>query len=134
MSSSTSSSSTLASTSLGSGPWSPSSRLRCLSFASFDIESASRRVGRRRYGSIDDPPKFEQRRPIDPRIGHDPHLPSRWIRHPSRQESQRPITLLHDIGTLASEAVGADNAQTLAMPRMEAIVNGDLKEMSMGSM
>lgn len=56
------------------------------------------------------------------------------FRHPCGQMSQRSVALRNNVRTLLPEAVCTPDTQPFTVPRMEAVVNRDLEEMSMGSM
>ena len=53
------------------------------------------------------------------------------LRHPSRQ---RPVSLRNDVCALATKTVCSDSAELFTMPRMKAIVRGDIKLTCMGIM
>jgi len=91
-------------------------------------------VSRRPYGSVRQTPKFDERRGCYPRLLQYAHLRGIGLRHPDRQVRQRSVSLRNNIRAFLSEAVRTPDAELLTVSRMEAIVDGDLKELRMGSM
>jgi hypothetical protein len=54
--------------------------------------------------------------------------------HPNRQVRERPILLLHDVGSFPAIAVLTNDQQPLAMTRVEPVVNRHLRMLCTGSM
>jgi len=89
---------------------------------------------RRRYGSVHEAPKLDERGGLDPRMFNHVHLRGIGFRHPDRQMCQRSIRLRNDIRALLPKAVRTPDAELLTVSRMEAIMDSDLKKVRMGSM
>jgi hypothetical protein len=54
--------------------------------------------------------------------------------HPNRQMRERPILLLHNVGSFPAITVLANDQHLLAMTRVEPIVNRHLRTLCTGSM
>ena len=62
------------------------------------------------------------------------HLRGIGLRHPDRQERQRPILLRNNIRAFLPKTVRTPNAELRTVSWMEAIMDRDLKQVRMGSM
>jgi hypothetical protein len=68
------------------------------------------------------------------RVRHNAKLRAFRLCHPNRQVRERPILLLHDVGSFPAIAVLTDDQQLLAMTRVEPVVNRHLRTLCAGSM
>ena len=68
------------------------------------------------------------------RVRHHIELRAFRIRHPNRQVRERPILLLHYVGSFPAIAVLTNDQQLLAMTRVEPVVNRYLRTLCAGSM
>ena len=68
------------------------------------------------------------------RLRYDAELHTLRLGHPNRQVRERPILLLHNVGSFPAIAVLTNDQQLLAMTRVEPIVNRHLRTLCTGSM
>jgi hypothetical protein len=88
----------------------------------------------RRYADVHEASKLDQGLTRNPRVANYFEFPGRGIGHPSREERQRAIQLFDNVRALATKAVSSNDAESLAVTRVKAIVNGYIELVSMGSM